>query len=373
MKILFVDQFSEPGGAQLVLRDLIEEVGRRNGKAELAAPGNGPLLDLCPSRSLPLPRYANGSKTPGQLLRYGWDMRRAARVIREMIDRRRPDFIYANGPRILPAAVQGLPLVFHAHSFLHKRYARWIANACLRGRDTTVIASSRFVAEPLAGCAPITIYNGVSDQTFAPRPLRLGSSHVGIIGRIAPEKGQLDFIEAARAISRSGRHVRVSVFGAGLFSDPQYEKQLRRAAADSEIEFRGWADPVSAALNEIDVLAVPSNGFEATPRVIMEAFSAGTPVVAYPSGGIRELIRDGETGVLTCSATSDSLARSLADLLNKPELMAKLSAAGRREWETRFQRDRQVGEICDLLWRVHAKQSRQSGAAPAIACVDDVA
>ena len=215
--------------------------------------------------------------------------------------------------------------------------------------------------------------NGVSDQTFAPRPLRLGSSHVGIIGRIAPEKGQLDFIEAARAISRSGRHVRVSVFGAGLFSDPQYEKQLRRAAADSEIEFRGWADPVSAALNEIDVLAVPSNGFEATPRVIMEAFSAGTPVVAYPSGGIRELIRDGETGVLTCSATSDSLARSLADLLNKPELMAKLSAAGRREWETRFQRDRQVGEICDLLWRVHAKQSRQSGAAPAIACVDDVA
>ena len=176
MKILFVDQFSEPGGAQLVLRGSIREVGRRNGKAELAAPGNGPLLDLCPSRSLPLPRYANGSKTPGQLLRYGWDMPRAARVIRRVIDRRRPDFIYANGPRILPAAaVQGLPLVFHAHSFLHKRYTRWIADALLSGarynRDR-IFAIRRGTARRLR--SDHNLVNGVSDQTFVPRPLRLG-------------------------------------------------------------------------------------------------------------------------------------------------------------------------------------------------------
>jgi glycosyltransferase involved in cell wall biosynthesis len=368
MRILFADQYSALGGAQLCLRDLLTEVKRRGWPAEVVAPGNGPLIDFCeanriPSYPLPISSYSSGRKKIGEVLRYGLDMSRAALAIRDIVARNQPDLVYCNGPRVLPAAAAaGLPLVFHAHSLLAKNYSRWIARTCLRRNDTTVIACSRFVRASTGknGCA--TVYNGVGDQGYLARPVGRPVRRVGIIGRIAPEKGHSDFVRAAKAVD-----VRFTIFGAGLFSDPAYENAVRSAAAGTSVEFRGWTDNVPQALHEIDILAVPSAGVDATPRVILEAFSAGTPVVAYPSGGIPELIRDGETGLLTARPDQLSLIDAIRHLLANPELMAKFSANGRREWETRFRVERFQRDICDLLEQRYAKQRGKSQTASAVA------
>jgi glycosyltransferase involved in cell wall biosynthesis len=352
MRILFVDQYSVLGGAQLCLRDLLAEVNRRGWRAELAAPGNGRLFAFCaangiPAYRLPISTYTSGRKRIGEVLRYGLDMSRAALAIRQIARRNRPDLVYCNGPRVLPAAAAaGLPLVFHAHSFLDKAYSRRIAGACLRRGDSTVIACSHFVGNSAVRGqnAYATIYNGVADQGYLARSPRRPVARIGIIGRIAPEKGHLDFVRAAQAVN-----ARFSIFGAGLFSDPAYEAAVRRLAADTPVEFRGWTDNVAEALHEIDILAVPSGGVDATPRVILEAFSAGTPVVAYPSGGIPELIRDGETGLLTDRPDHRSLIESIERLRANPSLLASLSANGRREWEKRFRVERFQRDICDLL------------------------
>jgi glycosyltransferase involved in cell wall biosynthesis len=81
----------------------------------------------------------------------------------------------------------------------------------------------------------------------------------------------------------------------------------------------------------------------------MEAFSAGTPVVAYASGGIPELVRHGETGLLTAERTGESLAATLQTLLNDPALATRLSAQGRHEWEQRFRLERCQRELGDLI------------------------
>ena len=374
MRILFADQFSELGGAQIALRELLDEVVQRGWQAEVIAPGTGPLHAACRdrgihSRSLPLARYSNGHKTVRDILRYGSDSVLSALAIRSAASNLRADLIYANGPRVLPAALwasqsQNIPLILHLHNYLDRAYGRRIAQWCAGQKRVTVITISRFVAQSFVEMADLsrihTVYNGVADQGFVPRP-RAKPGCIGILGRILKQKGQLDFVLAAKALARSRPGLRFVVLGASLFSDDSYEKEVRTAAQGETIEFRGWTNDVSAALHEIDILAVPSGPAEGATRVIMEAFSAGTPVVAYPSGGIPELVSDGETGLLTATRGPQALAHSLGELLDNPALAERLSLQGRREWEARFRLDRWQREICNFIGGLSVPSGVASG------------
>jgi glycosyltransferase involved in cell wall biosynthesis len=281
-----------------------------------------------------------------------------------------PGLIYVNGPRPLPAALfgaRGMPVVFHAHSYLDRRYTRAIARWCITRGRMRVVAISEFVARIFPGAT--VFYNGVRDHGFRARPWPNGPRTIGILGRISPEKGHLDFIDAARHLSSIYPRLRFAVFGAALFAGAVYERQVRASAAGLPVDFHGWTEKVSDALHAIDVLAVPSGPAEGATRVIMEAFSAGTPVVAYPSGGIPELVRHGETGLLTAARTSASLAATLQTLLNDPTLMARRAGQGRREWEQRVRLERCQRDLGDFIAEAGATTSghRSQSAAQASA------
>jgi glycosyltransferase involved in cell wall biosynthesis len=105
--------------------------------------------------------------------------------------------------------------------------------------------------------------------------------------------------------------------------------------------------------------------------VILEAFSAGTPVVAYPSGGIPELIRHDDTGWLTARSDHQSLAESIERLLSDAELRMRLARNGRREWESRFRLERFQSDVCDLLERSVEERGKPQSATT-IACENDL-
>jgi glycosyltransferase involved in cell wall biosynthesis len=360
VKILFLDQFSEPGGAQLCLRDVMRECRRRNWSPFFMAPGEGELFDLCesagiPSFRIPLGPYRSGSKTMSDTVRYAGDTLRAAAAIRRVVREHAIDLVYVNGPRLLPAAsLAPAALIFHAHSLPEKSYARRIS--ALAAKRALVIAASQSVAQAFPRAR--VIYNGVDDIGYVPRPLAGRAMTVGIIGRISPEKGHWHFIRAARVLPE----VRFIVFGAALFSNAEYERQIRAEAAGTSVEFRGWTTNIAEALHEIDILAVPSSSVEVTPRVIMEAFSAGTPVVAHPFGGIPELVRHLETGLLT-----EDLAGGIQTLLGDQELMSRCSRKARQEWSRRFRLERFQTDIANLIAGVRAKQRGHSKTSAAIA------
>ena len=338
VRILILDQFSEWGGAQLCLRDVLTEMRGRRWQAEVLAPGTGPLLDFARGlgfvvQQLPLPCYRNGSKSAFDVLRFGVDIARSMRILRRSLQRFPADVVYVNGPRVLPA-IHGIhaPVVFHSHSALAKRYARALAGGVLRRANARILACSQFIARPLQvrlGPENIrVIYNGVEDHGFRPRADR-GPLRVGILGRIAPEKGHVDFIRAALALP-DRKCFRFCVVGEALFSDSRYERRIRAEGAAAGVEFHGWTHDVSEALHDLDVLMVPSGQREASGRVILEAFSAGTCVLAYPSGGIPRLIRHGETGLLTRSCSPEESVELLRTLSANSELRFRLAANGRR-------------------------------------------
>jgi glycosyltransferase involved in cell wall biosynthesis len=359
MNILFLDQFSDPGGGQLCLRDLMLGILQRGWKPRIMMPGSGDMVKWCahagiPVHSLPLRPYSNGHKTALDILRFGVDGPRMAAAVREVVRREHVDLVYVNGPRVLPAVLGvSAPVVFHAHSHVSVKYGRKLMEWTLQRSRAQVIAASRYVARSYAqvlGEKRVqVIYNGTADfrggaRRFPERPVR-----VGIIGRIAPEKGQIHFVRAAKELAESGVSAEFFVYGERLFSDASYEAGVRAAAHNTPVTFRGWTNDVGAALHELDILAVPSGPDEAATRVIMEAFSAGTPVVAFRSGGIPELVHHGRTGLFTWSGDFQSLARSIKALMDDRVLMKRLSEAGRREWRRRYRVESFRTAVCDLL------------------------
>jgi len=354
VNILFIDQFSDPGGAQRCLMDLLPEVRRRGWGPHVMAPGDGELTDWCrrsgiPVHALPLRPCSNGTKTASDLFQFSFDVPRMAAAIRSVIAEKQIDLVYVNGPRALPAVagLSHLPVVFHAHSLIGKVYASTITELSLRLAGASVIAASEFVARAHRNAG--VIYNGVADLSLGPRLFGGQPARVGIIGRIAPEKGQLDFVRATRLLGDDSGSIQFLVYGAPLFSDPGYEKAVRLEAQNAPVQFCGWTNNISTALRDLDVLAVPSGPAEAATRVIMEAFSAGTPVLAYRSGGIPELVQDGRTGVLTESPDPEALARGIRLLMADAVRLERLSMASRREWEARFRIDTFRSNICALL------------------------
>ena len=375
MRILFLDQFSDPGGAQQVLLELLPAIRRRGWEALVGMPGEGDLFrrvrslgfEACPVTCGP---YRSGKKSPVDTIRLMAQLPRLALEIRDLAQRIRPDLVYINGPRLLPAATLAAlraPVLFHSHSYVLPGAARQLAGAALRDLRASIVGSCRFVAGLWRGFVPAprisVIYNGVQAPAGGLRRRLARGYSVGCIGRISPEKGQREFVAAAAAIFGALPNTRFVIYGAPLFADPEavrYHEEVRAAAAGLPIEFAGWVDDVGAALSSLDLLLAPSFPYEATPRVIMEAFAADVPVMAFPSGGIPELIDHDRTGFLAASA--GEMARRVIELLtdDRDRLVAVSGAAG-EVGRTRFNIQRFHREVLDAIesaaaWGPHVLQ-----------------
>jgi glycosyltransferase involved in cell wall biosynthesis len=351
MNLLVLDQFSEMGGAQQALAELLPAMTARGWTGTVAMPGNGELFQRAraagfATAQIPCGPYRSGTKSVADAARFAVDTARIAAQVRSVA--RGADLIYVNGPRVLPGvALAGLPLpvVYHAHSLIPGGTVRWLARAAAERTKARVIATCEFVASPWRGVRPVrVIYNGVAGPQS---PLwKPGGMRIGCIGRIAPEKGQREFVQAARAILRECASATFVIYGASLFGDTTYEAQVRADAAGLPMDFAGWTRDVYQALAAIDLLFVPSAGHEATTRVILEAFAAGVPVVAFRSGGIPEVVEHGVTGVLVSSAAE--MARAAVDALRSSALPA-MSQAARHVWQQRFTQRRYHDEVLDAL------------------------
>jgi glycosyltransferase involved in cell wall biosynthesis len=126
------------------------------------------------------------------------------------------------------------------------------------------------------------------------------SFRVGIVGRIAPWKGQDVFLDAFARAYPDGDE-RAVVVGSPMFGEDDYlaglHAQADRLGLDGRVEFTGFVEDVNGVLADLDVLVHASVTAEPFGQVVIEGLAAGVPVIAADDGGPAEILHDGVDGL----------------------------------------------------------------------------
>jgi glycosyltransferase involved in cell wall biosynthesis len=165
------------------------------------------------------------------------------------------------------------------------------------------------------------------------------------IGRLHPVKG---FDVLIRAMAR------VPDAALWLAGDGPLRADLEALAAAEgvadRVRFLGWRHDQAALYAAADVVAMPSS-YEPFGLVVLEAWSAGTPLVACAAQGPSWLIRDGEDGLLCPIGDADALAAQLRAVLDDAAAAAALADAARRRWKADFSEDAVCAQYADAFRR----------------------
>ncbi len=374
--VLFVSHSSELNGAEKMLLDTILGLDRGKLSPLLAAPCPGPLTDAAAEAGiecLTLPMkwtLTEASKVWKQPFSRVWNVGgtlMAARLIRD----RGIGLVVTNSAAVwtgaLAALRAGVPHVWFVHEILdgdaplleHILGRKALVRAMAR-LSTRIVANSGASARAFAGTGKVVVIgNGVAAPA-APAPIdpalkrtlgiEAGSPVIGIVGKLYPGKGQLEAVLATDILKRARPDIMLLVVGA--VGEPQYDEKVyetvQRLGLKQNVQFLGYREDLDAILPLLDVLVVASS-VDSLGRVALESMAAGTPVVAVAAGGLPEVVRDGETGLLVPSPDPECLAAGVARLLEDPALAARIREGGRKFVAANYSLEGQIRKIVRVL------------------------
>lgn len=244
---------------------------------------------------------------------------------------------------------------------------RWIVAASDRMTKCWTkhyVAVSRHVADVHAKLCRIdadritAIYNGV-DAPPTPSHHTASAKQTGdrqvilFVGRLTTQKNPLLLLDSFRGLSPELQEsTDVWLAGDGPLRT-QLEQQIDRWQLSGRVQLLGQVSDVPALMRDATILVVPSK-WEGLPNVILEAMSAGLPVVATAIDGVPEVLEDGVTGWLTPSGDAKALSQAIAEALTQPDARRNRSDAAQVVVTERFSWDTAISEY-DRLLR-HLKQ-----------------
>ena len=158
---------------------------------------------------------------------------------------------------------------------------------------------------------------------------------VVMLGRLLKQKGIPQFVEVADRIRKQWPGARFLLAGEQELEHPD-GVSAEWLAAQAGVEYLGRLSDVRPTLAEADVFLFPSYYREGVPRVVLEAAASGLPTVAFDVPGVREAVRDGETGFLVPDRDVDALTERTRALLEDAGLRRRMGDAARRMVEADF-------------------------------------
>ena len=168
-------------------------------------------------------------------------------------------------------------------------------------------------------------------QSYFPTPR---ATVVCAAGRLSPEKGFDQLVEAAAAVVKENPEVGFVLFGEGPLRGA-LENQITARNLSGRFILAGFREDVDRFIPHADVFALPSFT-EGLPNVVLEAFAASVPVVATAVGGTPEVVEDGVSGYLVPAGDPDALARRILDVLRDEERRKAMGVNARRRVEEHF-------------------------------------
>ena len=346
--VSFISHSSQMGGAERSLLDLVDGLKLYGIVCHIIIPESGPLeyelkkrkilYDILYYRWWIINKNETSKKVDDEIFEQGMD-------ITSLLDKINPDIIYTNTSVInvgaLAAKILGKPHIWHIREFgeidhnLNFTFPIQERSNFIYENSVSVIFNSKAVEEYYCGNKDksLVIYNNVSIDTNTQgntedivwKFKREKSYKLAIIGTVHKGKNQEEAIYAVEILIKKGIDIELVIIGS---EDIEYAEGLKRIVIDRKLEenvsFLGYIPEPFAILKSVDVLVVCSKN-EAFGRVILEAMLLKKPVIATNSGGIPEIISNGQNGLLYNAGSPNELAEKIEFLFknkDKAELYA---------------------------------------------------
>ena len=182
--------------------------------------------------------------------------------------------------------------------------------------------------------------SGVDIKKFIPVEECIGIPIVMLASRMLWDKGVGEFIEAAKILKQEGVEARFVLVGD---SDPENPASIPNAQLSEWhelgiVEWWGERGNMHEMLTQAHIVCLPSYR-EGLPKVLLEAASCGKPIIATDVPGCREIVHDGENGILVPLKDSIALASAIKELIDNSEKRKSMGINGRRLVESEFSED----------------------------------
>jgi glycosyltransferase involved in cell wall biosynthesis len=234
-----------------------------------------------------------------------------------------------------------------------REFQQWIAysEAEYCARLDCLVLKYRAAAPEGLRVRTATIPNGVAISSRTRDRFDARLTKVVVSGRVAPSKFLVEIVAAMRRVWAQRPDAELHVLGTAELRHREYADAFLHAAGDElgrRVHVHGAAFDAPERLADYDV-AIVLGEHQGCPNAVLEALAAGVPVVANDSGGTRELIVDGQTGLLVRDRDPTSVAAALLRILSDTALAQRLSRAGRARVMRRYSMQRMADAYVKLF------------------------
>ena len=272
--------------------------------------------------------------------------------VREVIRRERPDVVHLHSRRGgdllggLAARMEGVPTVLSRR--VDTPESRWLAAMKYRLYDRVIAISHCIEGKLLAAGVPAAkvrcVHSGVDVKKFAPggdraalrRELGLDDATLvlGTVAQLIRRKGHLVLLESLAQIVKVFPNVRMLFFGQGPL-EQRIRQQIEWLNLSEHVRLMGFREDLPRVLQCLDMVVHPA-AMEGLGVALLQAAAAGVPIVASRAGGIPEVVRNCENGLLVPAGDSAALTTAICRLLADSDLRREYGAKGRALVEREF-------------------------------------
>lgn len=327
VKLVILMQDMEFGGAQRYIGYLLKNLDKRIFRPELwLLRGGQGMLPFAKKSGVPVKVMCNRLYvTPGAIFRLFFKLRE-----------HRPDILYTvtgapNGWGRVFARILGTPVIIGGYrSMIPKPYERWFWKLshkiiCNAQESKNILVTKHGVAPDIVTVIP----NAVDTDYFSPAPeFKSKTPTIVCVARLVFEKDPLTLLKAMKLVRQKMPEATLEMIGGGYL-----EKEAREFIRDNHLE-----PNVKLMLSQSDILSFLRNAWiftlsskmDSAPNSVLEAMSAGLPVVGTKVGGIPEMVKDGTTGIIVPPEDPEAMAQAILELLQNERKRTSMGEAARQ-------------------------------------------
>lgn len=312
---------------------------------------------------------AAGLEAVGVRMRGAWDLG-AVGALRQLIRRERVGIVHTHSSVDawvggMAARAAGVPVVRTRHVSIRIRRRlnpvyRWLADQVITSGEairSLVIQAGvdpgRVTAIP-AGVDLAEFAGGPDDGRAMRENLRLTRPVIGSVAMFRASKGHAYLLDAFAMVHARLPAARLLLVGDGI-RRPWVEGLAKDRGLGEAVIFTGFRADVPELLRAMDCFVLASTRTEGVPQSLLQAFAAGVPVVASAIGGIPEVVKDGETGILVPPEDAAALTRAIESVLSDGSGASARARGARRLVEERFSHGASVSRLLALYEKVIAE------------------